>query len=265
MSNDGARLQLGAQHPGEQQPELRRPPQSDSRSWASPPRIRLNRIACAERQIRERRQHLSTRQNVRRAGLRKHLLSVGDVQQVAHTVVVRFQRRAIRLRRGGDQCGGGLPLPESGVQDSYTRSKPGPQSDRAPRRLAPVASRIRASACSTRLRRAPPSNTVQFRLNAALPVKSAVCPQGKSLLQEVERLCARAGVGAQGWDRMRPAPAPALLAPRGPRRPAPEDRDAVRARDGSPPPPCPDSESRRRQLRSTVARESVCGGRSQSR
>jgi hypothetical protein len=46
----------------------------------------------------------------------KDLLSVGDVEQVAYSVVVGFERSPIRFRRGSQQCGGGFPLPERGVQ-----------------------------------------------------------------------------------------------------------------------------------------------------
>src|SRR6516165_9826529 len=61
-------------------------------SWASPPGAWLDRIARAERQIRERRKHLSTRQNVGRACLRKDLLRIGDIQQVAYAVIVGLER-----------------------------------------------------------------------------------------------------------------------------------------------------------------------------
>src|SRR5271157_3857911 len=57
-----------------------------------------------------------------------------------------------------------------------------------------------------------------------------------------------------GWDRIRPAPVAARLAPAGSRRPALEDRDAAPTRDQSPPLRCP-IRTQASALRLMVARE----------
>ena len=180
MSKEGARPQLvkmNAAMPLSHNLESRLEPHACS--WPSLPRVGLDRIPGAESQIRQRAEHLSARQYVRRAGLGENLLGRSDIQQVTNAVVVGFKSSGIGLGGGVQQRRSGLALAKGRVQirirgpnlvfDPIARS--------ADLRL--WAPRISASACASRLFRAPPSNTVQFRLNATPPVKSDVCPQGR--------------------------------------------------------------------------------------
>ena len=118
----------------------------------------------------------------------KNLLGRGDVQQVPNTVVVGLKGGGIGLAGRLQQRGGGLALAKRRLQirircpnfvlDAIARS--------ADLRLRPCGFRLPPA--SKRLRRAPPSNTVQFKLRATPPVKSAVCPQRQRLLLHVKRL-----------------------------------------------------------------------------
>src|SRR5580698_1990334 len=76
----------------------------------------LDQIACAESEIRKRREYLSARQDVRRAGLREEFLGSSHVEQVANPVVIGLKRSRIGLGGGVQQSGSSLSLAKCGIE-----------------------------------------------------------------------------------------------------------------------------------------------------
>ena len=72
-------------------------------SWPRSPRVWLNGIRGTEREIRQRREYLSLRLYLYRAGLGEDPLGRRHVQQVTNAVIVGFKGRRIGLGRGIQQ------------------------------------------------------------------------------------------------------------------------------------------------------------------
>src|SRR3954471_5963432 len=75
-------------------------------SWLRPRLAGLNRIPSCERQIGQCCKDLRAGRNVCRASLRQRALGGGYIQEVTQSVVVRFERRTVRLAGGFEQSDG---------------------------------------------------------------------------------------------------------------------------------------------------------------
>src|SRR5271165_1881417 len=148
----------------------------------------------------------------------------------------------LRPPAGGTRC-----------SNSNTPSKPGLESDRAWRRLPPPPPGseplLPPDGFAAHLRQKPSSSSSAPRRRSSRRYE----PRGESAGGDT--VIVRSGWRLRlGWDRGRPAPVAALLAPSGPGRPVLEDRDAVPAREESPRRQC-STPIQALTLRSGVARE----------
>src|ERR1700719_1425450 len=84
-------------------------------SWSRPRCVRLNRISSPKSQVGESRKDLSASEYVCRAGLRESPLGSGYVQQIAESIVIRFEHCVVGAVRGFEQGSCGFALPKGGI------------------------------------------------------------------------------------------------------------------------------------------------------